>query len=1128
MKKTTALLLAFTLMLEAASATAYAEAAVNMNANHGRAEKALKASTVVALDPDTVKRAPVLEEMYPANGATQVATDSLISFTFSENVSKGGGNLVIRDSNGNVVEQTDVGSKRVSVDGSYVEWVLRNRLEAGKTYSVQLDNGTFVGKRGEFQGLYDANQWRFTTAGVQKAPELVKLVPANGETQVAANADLQLYFDEEVWKNTGEILLINVTRNTLEERIPITSDQVTGSGTKVININPNITFRSGEVYGVTVTDDALRDADYMAYAGLTNTNAWRFTVKASADTTAPVLQQARMDTSKKIRLEYNENLREGSVPPISNFLVYVNGEARALKSTAVTGKAVDIELSSGVSAGQIVILYYAPQPGTRMIEDNDRNAAAAISGIQVKNDMEVTAPKVTDATFSGARVTLQFNERLASVSSSADEQFTVWVDGKEKSIRRIEHSGSQVTLVMSESIASNKSVKIDYTPGKYPLQNETGNPLQAFRDRYARGGNDSTAPVYQKSTVSGNKLTIQYNEALKTDSIPLRSHYSVLVNNAARYVDKVEIVNDSVVLTLNSAVNSSDSVLLSYVPGEPRLTDLSGNGAAAFSFAVVANSSDNTVPVLKQGVVKNAIITLQFSEKLKLANNTSPLGNFYVFVDGTNRSITSTSLNGDTVTLTLESAVSSVASVRLTYAPGNNPLQDESGNRVELFADYGLSNQTDGSVGLPADVKQVPYDWFLENGMYYLETAAANTSSDRSRFGESIKKYTLQESKLKEALRYAVRYGSSKHLMFNVPTSEKAAMVAVPVNVLDDIRQESSNARFSVRYGDVLYTLPLDTLDTRDIKKDFSSNSSVYLLIQLESAGSVSKGSELVREVRSTGGQMKAAPVDFYLSAYTSSTNTKSVTASYEARFRTSNSLAGDRSTVVRYDEGADRIQYVPNTLKQSGGTSVFRLISSGNDIYAAAERKRSFSDTSSHWARAAIEELASKYIIEGVSSDRFAPNDKLTRGQFATLLARSFGLPGDADAASRYRDIGSWHPMAASIGAATRAGIISGYEDGSFRPNDNITREQMAVMLVRAVEAAGQKAPYDSTALSKFKDRGSISSYAREAVIQAVSAEFITGVNANTFDPKGEATRAQAVVMLKRLLEHVEYLTRS
>ncbi|MDY4976098.1 MAG: S-layer homology domain-containing protein, partial [Clostridia bacterium] len=108
-----------------------------------------------------------------------------------------------------------------------------------------------------------------------------------------------------------------------------------------------------------------------------------------------------------------------------------------------------------------------------------------------------------------------------------------------------------------------------------------------------------------------------------------------------------------------------------------------------------------------------------------------------------------------------------------------------------------------------------------------------------------------------------------------------------------------------------------------------------------------------------------------------------------------------------------------------------------------------------------------------------------------------------------------SWY--AKEVNAAAAAGLISGY-DGFFRPEDSITREEMAVIIVKAYQLRGGKAATGQ--ISRFADGDQVSSWATEAVDQAVSVGLMSGMTYDRFAPGDNATRAQVASLIKRLLE--------
>ncbi|MFD0672384.1 S-layer homology domain-containing protein [Cohnella sp. GCM10027633] len=185
---------------------------------------------------------------------------------------------------------------------------------------------------------------------------------------------------------------------------------------------------------------------------------------------------------------------------------------------------------------------------------------------------------------------------------------------------------------------------------------------------------------------------------------------------------------------------------------------------------------------------------------------------------------------------------------------------------------------------------------------------------------------------------------------------------------------------------------------------------------------------------------------------------------------------------------------------------------------YAALEWKREFADVpADHWAHGAIQRLAAHRIVNGTGEDAFAPGRSLTRAEFAAMLARALGLkPTGAQPA--FKDVVSGSTFAEAIQAAADAGIVAGQGNGRFAPNAAITREEAAVMLDRALKAAGKQAK--SGGLEAFDDRGDVSAWALEAIGKLANGGVLQGVAPGKLKPQGVVDRAQMAVMLSRWLD--------
>ncbi len=172
-----------------------------------------------------------------------------------------------------------------------------------------------------------------------------------------------------------------------------------------------------------------------------------------------------------------------------------------------------------------------------------------------------------------------------------------------------------------------------------------------------------------------------------------------------------------------------------------------------------------------------------------------------------------------------------------------------------------------------------------------------------------------------------------------------------------------------------------------------------------------------------------------------------------------------------------------------------------------------------SSWYYSAVKYMQDKGLMAGTSTTTFSPDMTTTRAMIVTILYRMENEP--AATASTFPDVaaGQWYSNAVAWAAAN--GIVSGYDNGNFGPEDIITREQMAAILFRYASFKG----YDVTKtanLSAYGDGTQVSEYAQSSMQWANGAGLITGTDTNLLLPTGSATRAQVASILMRFLENI------
>lgn len=176
-------------------------------------------------------------------------------------------------------------------------------------------------------------------------------------------------------------------------------------------------------------------------------------------------------------------------------------------------------------------------------------------------------------------------------------------------------------------------------------------------------------------------------------------------------------------------------------------------------------------------------------------------------------------------------------------------------------------------------------------------------------------------------------------------------------------------------------------------------------------------------------------------------------------------------------------------------------------------EENTTFSDMAEHWAKDAVNSLAKGGIIGGFPDGTFKPDEAVTRAQFTVMVARALGLSSDEKCALTDVEAGSWYEE--RISAAVKSGIVTGKGDGKFYPDEYIKRQDAFLILYRAYKDKLQKNEEVG-----FTDNEKISDYAKDAVEALSSAGIVKGSDNGEIKPLDNTSRAEVATMLERILK--------
>lgn len=183
-----------------------------------------------------------------------------------------------------------------------------------------------------------------------------------------------------------------------------------------------------------------------------------------------------------------------------------------------------------------------------------------------------------------------------------------------------------------------------------------------------------------------------------------------------------------------------------------------------------------------------------------------------------------------------------------------------------------------------------------------------------------------------------------------------------------------------------------------------------------------------------------------------------------------------------------------------------------------------SLTDIKDHWANASIQFVLNKGLFFGTSKTTFSPNDSMTRGMLVTVIHR---LAGETKGESQsFQDVSKNSYYSDAIAWAKSNGIVNGVTETNFAPNQSITREQFAVILYNYAKELGLKTVIDKDTLA-FTDADQVASWASEAMKWSVNNQLFQGTNNNLLNPSGLLTRAEAATIIERFVTHFKVGTK-
>lgn len=1122
--------------------------------------------TTVAGAADTT--APAVDSLTPERWGTSVDTDTDLTITFTEDVMKESGNILIYNSTErDIPEQIiPVNSDNVMVNGSVVTIELLFSLKHSTSYYVEIGDVAFKDAADNyFSGIIDSNTWWFTTNDApDTTPPLASgFTPENGAKNVEIGTNLSFIFNEDVQRSEGSIKIYNSTNSSVPPvTIPAESIQVIIDA-NVVTINLEADLDYSTTYYVQIENNAFADMAGNSYAGITNDTTWRFTTTSEPDKTAPIVYTyspangaADVAVGTDLELTFSENVRAGE----GSIKIYSPDSDKAV-ATIAASKAIILNNKATIHLAQH--LEYGTSYYVRITGDAFADLSGNFySGIADSTTWQFTTPAAPDTTAPvlntytpangatgvaiGANLELTFSENV----KAGEGNIVIYNSANHAPVATIPAASGNVTI-HSNAVTINPTDDLKYGVSYY-VQIGAG----AFTDLAGNGyAGNAESTVWQFTTTDApdriSPTVITYSPEPWATEVAVNTNlvlsFSENVRAAAGTIeifrstddshpvaaipalsDRVTILNN--VVTINPADNLEHGTSYFVRVTEGAFTDHAGNGYAgiaginAWRF-VTTSAPDTAAPVVTSyspagsatHVPVSAILSLTFNENVLAGKGNIELVNaadheIVTTIEAGNRELVT--ITNDIVSINTSSLLKQGGSYYVLIEPG--AFTDESGNSYAGLADskvWSFSTvpvpvtPTDSPTpapgggsgsggGAPAPVPTpIPQ---TESINANVENGAAQGSMvssvviTRTKDSNGVKSDTLTFT-LDQAIRAV--------------NELKAAGSNIAKIIVPDKNDEVAGTRL---------TIPATS------SKQFADNQIMLDLFTVNA------------EVKVPGSSMAGFGTDIYFNLVPLKTSQQSAEVEALAKAQVQSVSRGAAVTLVSRPVTIEtNLQSRPVTLvlplnntsltaEQLKALAVFIEHSDGTKELVKGEIVP-FGQTGKSGIQFSISKFSTftvvlaqdpavqvKAYMTGYADGTFKPGNSITRAEAASIIARTFSQ-SNVTAGVAYSDVPAGHWAAEAIGQVTRSGIMKGYSGGSFKPNQTITRAEMATILSRLIISAQDHA-------AGFSD---ISGHWAQAAIERMSqAGIITGYEDGTFRPDQTLTRAEAVTIVNRALD--------
>ena len=637
---------------------------------------------------------------------------------------------------------------------------------------------------------------------------------------------------------------------------------------------------------------------------------------------------------------------------------------------------------------------------------------------------------------------------------------------------------------------------------------------------YTLNVENSVSSVNVTATVADTgKATMKINGTTQTSGVAKTVNLNTGSNTI---VIAVTAEDGTTIKTYTITVNRANPVVNPTPDPKSTNADLSSLTVSSGSLTFNANTTSYTLNVENSVSSVNVTATVADTGKAIMKINgttqTSGVAKTVNLNTGSNTiAIAVTAEDGTTI----KTYTVTVNRANATTNPNNTGNTGDTGGNTGNIGDTDTNDPNTGDINTDKNL-----------GIIVVEEDSTNSKQNED--GTTTIETKINDEQVEKALGQ-LKEKENKEVVIEVKGKSEKKNVELTSKSIQEMTKNKAtlSIKTSVKVGEenevdkeqeISLVIPTNIIDLDSISKDLKANKEdLSVRVSVESVNKT-YSDEAIKNAEDN--KVVVAPVlEFTIKVYTKDGNSKVIDDFGDNRVK--GQIPYDKSkvkdakklNVYKYNEETKKWEHRRTIVDPE--TNVVTFYTKTFSKYTVMENNVEFSDINNHWAKNTVELMASKHIINGVGNNKFEPDRNITRAEFASLLVRALDLTGSKE--NVFNDVPNSAWYTESIGLAYSNGLISGVGNNNFAPSKSISRQEIAVMIIRAYKLTN-KEKIDTSNSIAFKDSKDASSWALASVNEASALKLMSGNN-SLFRPHDYTTRAEAATVLYNLLKELQLI---